>query len=127
MKYHCSELSITPRSRDSSVTTETRLRAGRPGFDSRQGLGIFFRHRVQTYPGAHSASFPVGSGALTLGVKRRGHEADHSIPSTAEVKYAWSYISTLPYAFMAWCLVEYRDNSTFYLCLYYENVCGVEA
>jgi hypothetical protein len=36
------------------------------------------------------------SGALSLGVKRPGHEADHSPPSSAEVKNAWSYTSTPP-------------------------------
>jgi len=32
-------------------------------------------------------------GALSLGVKRPGREADHSPPSSAEVKNAWSYTS----------------------------------
>jgi hypothetical protein len=27
----------------------------------------------------------------------------HSSPSSAEIKYAWSYTSNLPYAFIAWC------------------------
>jgi hypothetical protein len=40
-------------------------------------------------------------------------EADHSPPSSAEVKNAWSYTSTPQYAFMAWCLVKNRDNFTF--------------
>jgi hypothetical protein len=31
-----------------------------------------------------------------VGVKRPGREADHSRPSSAEVKDAWSYTSTLP-------------------------------
>jgi hypothetical protein len=35
-------------------------------------------------------------GALSLGVKRPGREADHSPPSSAEVKNAWSYTSTPP-------------------------------
>jgi hypothetical protein len=35
-------------------------------------------------------------GALSLGVKRPGREADHSPPSSAEVKIAWSYTSTPP-------------------------------
>jgi len=35
-------------------------------------------------------------GALSLGVKRPGREADNSPPSSAEVKNAWSYTSTLP-------------------------------
>jgi len=38
--------------------------------------------------------------ALSLGIKRQQHEADHSSPSSAEVKNAWSYTSTAPYAFM---------------------------
>jgi len=33
-------------------------------------------------------------GALSLGVKPLGHEADHSPPSNAIVKDAWSYTST---------------------------------
>jgi hypothetical protein len=35
-------------------------------------------------------------GALSLGVKRPGHEADHSPPSSAEVKNALSCTSTPP-------------------------------
>jgi hypothetical protein len=41
------------------------------------------------------------AGALSSGVKRPGREADHSSPSSPDVKYAWSYISTPPYVFMA--------------------------
>jgi hypothetical protein len=52
-------------------------------------------------------------GAFSLGVKRPGREADHSPPSSTEVKIAWSYTSTPQYVFMAWCLVKYRDNFTF--------------
>jgi hypothetical protein len=33
-------------------------------------------------------------GALSLEVKRPGREADHSSPSSAEVKNTWSYTST---------------------------------
>jgi hypothetical protein len=35
------------------------------------------------------------------GVRRPGHEADHSPPTSAEVKKMWFYTSTPPYAFMA--------------------------
>jgi hypothetical protein len=35
-------------------------------------------------------------GAFSLGVKRPGREVDHSPPSSAEVKNAWSYTSTPP-------------------------------
>jgi hypothetical protein len=54
-------------------------------------------------------------GALSLGVKRPGREPDHSSPSSAEVKNAWSYTSTPQYVFMAWCLVKHRGNFTFTL------------
>jgi len=37
-------------------------------------------------------------------VKGPGREADHSAPSSAEVKNAWSYTSTPPHVFKAWCL-----------------------
>jgi hypothetical protein len=36
-------------------------------------------------------------GALSLRVKRPGREADHSPPSSAEVKNVWSYTSILPH------------------------------
>jgi hypothetical protein len=36
-----------------------------------------------------------------LSVKEPGHEADHSISTSAEVKKTWIYIPTLPYVFMA--------------------------
>jgi hypothetical protein len=51
------------------------------------GAGNFsLRHRVQTGSGAHPASYPVGTKGPLLGVKRPGREADHSPPSSAEVK-----------------------------------------
>jgi len=37
-----------------------------------------------------------------------GREANHSPPSSANVKNEWSYTSTPTYVFMAWCLVKYR-------------------
>jgi hypothetical protein len=40
-------------------------------------------------------------GGLSPGVKRPGLEADHSPPTSAEVKKTWVYTSTSPYVFMA--------------------------
>jgi hypothetical protein len=51
-------------------------------------------------------------GTVSLGVKRPRREAEHSPPSSTEVKYAWSYTSTPPYVFMSWCLIKHRDYST---------------
>jgi hypothetical protein len=49
-------------------------------------------------------------GALSLVVERSGREADHSPPSSAEVKNAWSYTSTYLYVFMVWYVVKHSDN-----------------
>jgi hypothetical protein len=40
-------------------------------------------------------------GALSLGVKQPGHEANHSPPASAKIKKMWIYTSIPPYAFMA--------------------------
>jgi hypothetical protein len=58
--------------------------------------------------------------ALSLGVKWPGREADNSPPSSALVN-VWSYTSTPQYAFMAWCLVNHRDNFTFTFLPYTED------
>jgi hypothetical protein len=84
------------------------------GFDFRRGLGIFLFTTV-----SRTALWPTQPliqwvpGALSLGVKRPGGEADHSHPSSTEVKNEWSYTFTPQYVFMAWCLVKHRDNFTF--------------
>jgi hypothetical protein len=44
-------------------------------------------------------------GHLSPELKRPGREADHTF-SSAQVKKTWTYISTPPYVFMAWCLVS---------------------
>jgi len=45
-------------------------------------------------------------------LKRPKCEADHSPPSSAEVKNSWSYTYTFPYVFVAWCLAERRNYFT---------------
>jgi hypothetical protein len=51
------------------------------------GAGNFsLHHRVQNGSGAHPASYPVGTSGFSLGVKRPGRKADHSPPSSPEVK-----------------------------------------
>jgi len=67
-------------------------------------------HRLQTDSEVHSASYLMGTGVLTPGVKRPGREADHSPPSTAEVKPEWSYTSTPQYIFMSCCLIKQLSN-----------------
>jgi hypothetical protein len=62
-------------------------------------VSFSLRHRILTGSGDHPASYPMGNGGggvLTLGVKRPGSEANHSLPSSDEVKNASSYTSTPP-------------------------------
>jgi len=59
------------------------------------GAGIFFpRHRVQTSFGTHSAYCLMGTGGSLPGIKRPGREADHSPPSSSEVKNVCKYTCT---------------------------------
>jgi hypothetical protein len=84
------------------------------GFDSWQGLGILlFTTTSRMALGPTQPPIQWVPGALSLGIKQPGHEANHSPPSSAEVENAWSHTSTPQYVFMAWCLVKYRDNFTF--------------
>jgi hypothetical protein len=64
------------------------------------GSRILFSKFSKTGSGAHPASYPKGTGALSHGVKWPGREADHSPPTTAEVKKTRVYTSTPPYTFM---------------------------
>jgi hypothetical protein len=52
-------------------------------------------------PGPTHSSNPKGTGGSFFGVKRQDREADHSAPTSTEVKKIRIYTSTPPYAFMA--------------------------
>jgi hypothetical protein len=69
-------------------------------------------HTTQIGPGAHPASFPVGTGVVSSGVKLPGSEANNSPPS-AEVKNAWSYTSNSSYVCLAWCLIKRQGQLYF--------------
>jgi len=66
-------------------------------FESRRGLKIFL-FDTASRPALEPTQPPTQwvPGALSLGVKRPGREADQSPPSSVEVKNAWSYTSTVP-------------------------------
>jgi hypothetical protein len=85
------------RGRDSAVGIATGygLNDGGVGVRVPVGARIFFS-LVPTQP-------PIQwvPGAISPRVKRSGREADHSPPTSAEVKNTWIYKSTPPYAFMA--------------------------
>ena len=70
------------------------LLAGRSG--DRIPVEVRFSAPVQTGPGAHPASYTMGTGSFP-GVKRPGRGVDHPSPSSAEVKervelYIYSFI-----------------------------------
>jgi hypothetical protein len=57
-----------------------------------RGRELFLRHRVQDWLWGPTSL--LSNGTLSPGVKWPGREADHSPPSSTEVKNAWSYNST---------------------------------
>jgi len=59
----------------------------------------------------HPDPFNGCQGLLCQGVKQLEHKGDHSPPSRTKVKNAWSYNSTPPYVFMAWCTNYARNMS----------------
>jgi hypothetical protein len=84
-------------------------------FDSRRGVGIFlFTAESRTALGPSQPPIQWVPGALFLGVKRPGHEADHSPPSSAEVKKCvelYLHSPNMP----SWCgaQIKHRYNFTF--------------
>jgi hypothetical protein len=70
-------------------------------FESRLGKKFLFLYIVQTGSGVHPTSYKMGTGGSFPGVKPQGREADHSPPTSAEVKKMWIYTSTPLYVFMA--------------------------
>jgi hypothetical protein len=90
-------------SRDNAVGIATAYELDGRGIGVRVPLRARFSllHVVQTGSGAHPASYPMGTGGDFPWGKWPGREADHSPPTSIEVKNAWIYTSTPPCAFMA--------------------------
>jgi hypothetical protein len=75
------------------------LRAGRPrGRSTSPGRVKYFLFFTPSRPVLGPTQPRI---QCVPGVKRPGREADHSPPTSAEVKKMWIYTSTPPYAFMA--------------------------
>jgi hypothetical protein len=70
--------------RDSVVGIATRYGLDGPG--DRISVGAKFSAPVPAIPGTHPASYTMGTGSLSRGVKRPRRDVDHPHPSTAEVK-----------------------------------------
>jgi hypothetical protein len=69
-------------------------------------------HVVRTGCAAHPASYSMGTGALSMGVKRQKREADYSPQTIAEVKNIWINTSSLPYVFMGKTVPFFTLNNT---------------
>jgi hypothetical protein len=112
---------FTTSTRDSSSQLLTRLRTGRPKFDSRLGQP-FFLFTTASRPTLRLTQPPIQQvlGGSFPG-ERSGCEVDHSHLPSAEVKNVWSYTSTAPYVFMAWHLVKYRNSFIIHLPLYKQH------
>jgi hypothetical protein len=88
------------------------------GIDSRRGLGIFlFTIASRTALGPTQPPIQWVPGALSLVVKRPGREADHSPPSSAEVK-EWLEVHIHSPSTPSCCgaQLKHRDNFTVSYC-----------
>jgi hypothetical protein len=85
-------------------------------------MGIFlFTTASRTALGPAQPPIQWVPGALSVEVKRPGCVADHSPPSSAEVKNEWSYNFTPQYAFIAWCSIKKSKGTALLLpftCIY---------
>jgi hypothetical protein len=81
------------------------------------GAGNFYlSRRVQNGSGAHPTSYPMGTSGSFRGVKRPGREADHSPPSSAEVKECVElYLHSPNTPTWRGAQLKNRENFTFYL------------
>jgi hypothetical protein len=85
----------------------TGWKVGVLGFDSHRGLGIFlFTTASRPAVGPTQPPNQWVPGALSLGVKRPGREADHLPPLVPRSKNEWSHTSTPQFTLMAWCSVK---------------------
>jgi hypothetical protein len=66
------------------------------------GRGRVFLLSTSSRPVLEPTQRPIQwvAGALSPGAKRPGREADHTPPTTAEVKNIWIYTFTPPHVFM---------------------------
>jgi hypothetical protein len=64
------------------------------------------RNKILFSPQKHTEAYPHsnsnGTGALSMGAKRPGREANHPSSSSTEVKNKWSCISALHVPFLGW-------------------------
>ena len=82
--FYYVQVGVSTVGRDSSVGLATRYDLDGPGIESRWGAR--FSAPVQTGPGAHSASYTMGTGSFLGGKAAGGRGVDHPPPSSAKVE-----------------------------------------
>jgi hypothetical protein len=103
-----------------------RLWAGRLVLFAGRNRYFYLFHSFQTGSGAHTASYPLGNGAFSPGLKLPAREADHSLLSSAEVKNGGA-VPPLPDASssLGTLLVKRRDNFTLILYFSWNETLGI--
>jgi hypothetical protein len=74
---------------------------------------FFFFTPFRPVLGAQPASHQISTRGPSGRSKQKEQQADHLLPSRGKIKNVWSYAITPPYIFMAWCLINHRDNFIF--------------
>jgi hypothetical protein len=95
--------------RGSSIGIMAEPRTGRLGFDSRQEQECFSRHPFQTGSGAYPP-YQMGTWDYISRVKTAGAWS-WKLAQLRDYDHVELYLLS-PYVFMAWCLINHRDNST---------------
>lgn len=104
--YYSKVLLFYVGSQDNTVGILTRQWVGQlRNHDARTSKGkrIFLLQSIKSCSMDGSTSYSVsnGGGILLQEYKWPKHEADYSLPTSVDIKNAWSYTSTFPYAFVA--------------------------
>ena len=106
------------KSRCSLVVTVTRLPAERPWFDSLHGMDLSPSTNVQSFSDSNLTTCLKRAECFLPGVKRPGHEVEHSSPTSAEIKNAWVYTSTPLHVFLG---CTWNMLPLLYSLLFHEN------
>jgi hypothetical protein len=102
-------------------------RSGFLGFDFRRGLGNFlFTTASRTALGLTQPPFQWVLGVLSLRVKRPGREADHSPPSSAEVKECVELYLYSPNA-PSWCGAQLKKHKEKFIFIFTWYIIGLWA
>jgi hypothetical protein len=91
------------------------------GFDSRWGLGIFLftiASRLALGPTQLPTKWVLAD--LSLGIKRLGHEADHSPPSSFEINECVELYFHFPHT-TSWGDAQFKKKAQGQLYLYFNN------